>query len=181
MTEIEQVMARIATLTDAEITTLNDTPLPLENIYAADATVGQEASNLMSQAPEDTDAGVYAIARVAILGILANDDTLKRTWTDVVGPLRWPKAPRLLPILGSKASLSLLKLLSSLSLTRPMSQPRQNPKTLGAPAEVVAESVVEPVADEVGTPELVDAPLDISEGKSTYKFLQDKRVETPLE
>lgn len=91
---IAQVIGRIPNLTDAQISAMNSVQLSGEAHIEADAVVGPEASAVMAQVHESVDAGVYAVARLAVLGILSEGQiapessaTLTRYWTDIVEPL----------------------------------------------------------------------------------------------
>lgn len=171
MTEIEQVMARIATLTDEEIATLNDTPLPMPEIIEADNKVGSEVSLVMSQVPDDADPGVYAIARVAVLGILAGDEVLKRVWTDVVGPFEadtteTPADPWLQSETVVEAphvpTPSEVEELAPAGDTGEALPPVETPEVTEEPAPVTSEP------EEVA-PALEEVPLDIPEGEITVE------------
>lgn len=160
MTQTDQVMSRIATLSDAEITTLNATALPIPEIVEADNKVGAETSLVMAQVPENVDAGVYAVARVAVLGILSENADLVRVWTDVVGPFEVEIDNALVEgpeeIVPGTATKEELAAVAEPVIDTPHTPTEEEAADLGAPVEEAAKEKV--------APELVDAPLDIQEG-----------------
>lgn len=91
---IEQLISQVASLTEEQVSALNSTSVPVDEMLKAIAIPGLEDETRlqMSQLGEDTDPGVWAIARVAILGILSQGNPsvdsalLIRVWTDVIYP-----------------------------------------------------------------------------------------------
>jgi len=94
---IAQIVDRLPSLTEAQILVLNsvDTSVYVDSMVKAIAADGVEAQTelTMLQFGDDTDPGVWAIARIAILGILAqgkivpaDSALLVRAWTDVIEP-----------------------------------------------------------------------------------------------
>ena len=91
---IEQIVNRIPTLTEAEVTAMNASALPSDAIIEANDVSGEETLAAMAQLGSNVDPGVYSVARTAILGIIAKGKVpdevsaiLVRAWTDIVEPL----------------------------------------------------------------------------------------------
>jgi len=87
---IAQIVDRIPTLSEDQIQALNsvETSQFVDEMIKAIETPGIEEKTalVMQQLGTETDPGVWAIARIAVLGILVNSDVLKRAWEDVVEP-----------------------------------------------------------------------------------------------
>ena len=92
---IAQIVDRLPSLTEDQIYNLNNVSPPVDSMLKALAVDGVEAQTtlVMTQFGDDTDPGVWATARVAILGILSQDKIdsadstlLIRAWTDVIEP-----------------------------------------------------------------------------------------------
>ena len=91
---IAQLVGQIGSLTEDQVSALNSVSVPVDELVKAIEISGieDETKLQMSQLGEDTDPGVWAIARVAIIGILSqgnpNVDSalLIRVWTDVIQP-----------------------------------------------------------------------------------------------
>ena len=91
---IEQIVNRIPTLTEAEVSAMNAAILPSDAIIEANDVSGEETLAAMAQLGSNVDPGVYSVARTAILGIIARGKVpdevstiLVRAWTDIVEPL----------------------------------------------------------------------------------------------
>lgn len=170
---IAQVIGRIPNLTDAQVSAMNSVQISGEAHIEADAVVGPDVTAVMSQVHESVDAGVYAVARLAVSGILSegliapeSSATLLRYWTDIVEPLDERTAePYTTIVMGDQGQGG-----EPVEVTLPTHDTLHTPTEeeladLGAPVEEIAEPVIEAPAEEVGTPALVDAPLDIQEGE----------------
>lgn len=91
---IEQLIAQVHSLSEDQVSALNSVTVPVDEVVKALEIPGieDETRLQMSQLGEDTDPGVWAIARVAILGILSQGNPavdsalLIRVWTDVITP-----------------------------------------------------------------------------------------------
>ena len=106
---IAQIVDRLPSLTEAQILALNsvDTSVYVDSMVKAIAADGVEAQTelTMFQFGDDTDPGVWAIARIAILGILsqgkidtADSALLIRAWTDVIEPFEGQSVEERLPL-----------------------------------------------------------------------------------
>lgn len=106
---IAQIVDRLPSLTEAQILALNsvDTSVYVDSMVKAIAADGVEAQTelTMLQFGDDTDPGVWAIARIAILGILsqgkidtADSALLIRAWTDVIEPFEGQSVEERLPL-----------------------------------------------------------------------------------
>ena len=144
--QIAQVLGIIPNLTPEQVDSLTkfDTA-PLDKaIEAAEANHGYSADDYLGIVRSSYVAiGVVMLARIAILGILANDSTLTAPWLDVVGGTLYQEV---------KAEAEVL--------STPADNPVETvaPVVLEAPVEVpVVEPVVEPVAE-------VTPPADSGEG-----------------
>lgn len=96
---VEQIFNKIPTLTDEQISALNSVSVPVDEMVSAIAIPGlvDELNVIMGQFGTELNPGVWAIARIAIIGILAEgkidqavSDTLIRAWTDVIEPFHRP-------------------------------------------------------------------------------------------
>ena len=105
---IAQIVDRLPSLTEAQILALNsvDTSVYVDSMLKAiEAGVEEATALVMLQFGDDTDPGVWAIARIAILGILAqgkidsaDSALLIRAWTDVIEPFEGQSVEERLPL-----------------------------------------------------------------------------------
>ena len=87
---IAQIVDRIPTLSENQIAALNsvDTTQFIDEMLKVleNPGIDEKTVLVMQQLGDSTDPGVWAIARIAVLGILSDSDTLKRAWEDVIEP-----------------------------------------------------------------------------------------------
>lgn len=213
---IEQIVSRVSSLTDAQVSAMNSATLPQEAIIEANDVAGEETRAIMTQFADSVDAGVYSVARTAILGIMAKGKVpdevsaiLVRAWTDIVEPLDEGTFPNDYVVTTSEGTpVMASELASEPVVDAPHTPTEEELADLGAPVESVpnfsanlvsedgasyrtvllrkltgngpegylevgtnsiwlADTLtdIKPYPEEVGTPALVDAPLDIQEGE----------------
>lgn len=159
--QIAQVIGRIPNLTPEQTDALSKVDLAsfADSGGRAESSHGFTATATMSIVHESVGFEVFAVARLAVLGILSGDVSLTKPWTDSVGAFETevftPPTEQIVSVTPPSAPV----------IDTPHTPTEAEVADLGAPVvEAPAVETVAPAAEEVGTPALVDAPLDIQEG-----------------
>lgn len=180
--QIAQVLGRIPNLTPEQTDALSKVDLVslADASDKAESNHGFAATATMSIVHTSVEFEVFAVARLAVLGILSGDESLTKPWTDTVGAF---EDHPLLSLDGETGVIThaetgivvgqaptIAENIASLvpAIDTPHAPTEAEVADLGAPETVVEAPAVEtvaPAAEEVGTPALVDAPLDIQEGE----------------
>ena len=150
--QIAQVIGRIPNLTPEQRDALSKVDLAsfADSENKADGTHGFSATAALSIVHDSVEFEVFAVARLAILGILAGDESLVKPWTDAVGAFETAVDAPSEPVANATEQS-----------TEPVVEAPHTP-TEAELADLGSPAVEEVSAQEVA---LEEVPLDIQEGE----------------